>query len=386
MAKRKSIIPDESATYEFAVDDATGSEKRVRIGGRLSITNAHRVHEDLGHALARSPHRRLVIDLTGLAYIDGAGAAILVETERSCRQGGIEFDLIGLRGDVEGLLSLVDRKKLSELKKIVAPKPISVPVEIGEKTLDMLADVRKMFVFVGDATLALTHAALHPGSVRWRDTLYYMERAGADALPIVGLISLLMGMILGFQAVLQLSQFGANIFCADLVGLSVLRELGPLMTCILVAGRSGSAFAAEIGTMKVSEEVDALATMGFDPVRFLVVPKVIALVLMVPLLTLYADFLGLVGGMIVGTTQGGVTLSAYIAQSYEAIGLWDISQGLIKCTVFAMIIALVGCMRGFQVRGGAASVGQYTTSAVVTGIFLIIVADAVFTVLFTYFG
>lgn len=386
MAQRVAKTAGDATAYELIVEDVGTGMRRISVRGRLAITNAHLVHRDIRAALAGSGHTELVVDLSGLHYIDGAGAAVLLDIESAARVAGNSFSLTGLKGDVEGLLSLVDRKKLTALIHLPPRKPQSVPVEVGEAALGLLDDVRRMLVFIGDATGALVHAAVRPGSVRWRDTFYYMERAGADALPIVGLISLLMGLILGFQAVLQLAQFGANIYCADLVGLSVLRELGPLMTCILVAGRSGSSFAAEIGTMKVSEEVDALSTMGFDPVRFLVVPKVIALVLMVPLLTLYADFLGLVGGMIVGITRGGLTMSAYLAQSYEAIGLWDIGQGLIKCVFFAIIIALVGCMRGFQVRGGAASVGLYTTSAVVSGIFLIIVTDAVFTIIFQYYG
>jgi len=183
----------------------------------------------------------------------------------------------------------------------------------------------------------------------------------------------------------QLTQFGADIYVANLVGLSIVRELGPLMTAIIAAGRSGAAFAAEIGTMKVSEEIDALTTMGLDRTRFLVTPKVLALLLMLPCLTLYADFVGIIGGMTVGVAGLGLPVQVYIRQTASSMAFWDIGSGLIKSIAFALLISGVGCLRGFQASTGAESVGRITTSAIVAGIFLIIVADAIFTVVFHYF-
>jgi len=373
-------------SFHVVVDDSSLPDKTISLAGRLSVTNAHLLLKEILDGVRRSAHENLTLDLSRVDYMDSAAVAVLLDIERATKAAGKKFFLEGLTGDIEGLLSLIDRGKLTELTRQKRPRPESIMAQVGGGALHVLADAKAFIVFVGDATIAMAGSIFHPGSVRWRETFFYMDRSGADALPIVGLISLLIGLILGFQALTQLKQFGANIYAADLVGLSVLRELGPLMTCILVAGRSGSAFAAEIGTMKVSEEVDALTTMGFDPVRFLVVPKVLALMLMVPLLTIYSDFLGVLGGMFVGTTMGDLTVSAYVLESYKTIHLWDIGQGLIKCEAYAIIVSLVGCMRGFQARGGAASVGQYTTSAVVTGIFLIIVADAVFTLIFQYYS
>jgi len=189
-------------------------------------------------------------------------------------------------------------------------------------------------------------------------------------------------LITAFQAAVQLTQFGADIYIANLVGLSIVRELGPLMTAIIAAGRSGAAFAAEIGTMKVSEEVDALTTMGFDRTRFLVTPKVLSLLCMLPCLTLIADLVGILGGLTVATAGLGLPVQVYVRQTRLALGIWDVFSGLIKSVAFAILIAGVGCLRGFQAHAGAESVGRVTTSAIVAGIFLIIVADAIFTVIF----
>jgi phospholipid/cholesterol/gamma-HCH transport system permease protein len=202
----------------------------------------------------------------------------------------------------------------------------------------------------------------------------------------VGLISFLLGLIMAFMSSVQLQQFGANIYVASLVSLSMVRELGPIMTAIIVAGRSGSAFAAEIGTMKISDEVDALFTMGFDPTRFLVAPKIVASIITVPILTLFSDLFAILGGLVVGVSMLDLTVNAYLAQTLKTLTVFDVFWGFLKAAVFALLIAGIGCLRGFQVRGGAAEVGQATTSAVVSSIFLIILADAVFAVILRYWG
>jgi phospholipid/cholesterol/gamma-HCH transport system permease protein len=191
---------------------------------------------------------------------------------------------------------------------------------------------------------------------------------------------------MAFMSSVQLQQFGANIYVASLVSLSMVRELGPIMTAIIVAGRSGSAFAAEIGSMKISDEVDALFTMGFDPTRFLVVPKIVASIITVPILTLFSDLFAILGGLVVGVSMLDLTVNAYLAQTLKTLTVFDVFWGFLKAAVFALLIAGIGCLRGFQVRGGAAEVGQATTSAVVSSIFLIILADAVFAVILRYWG
>jgi phospholipid/cholesterol/gamma-HCH transport system permease protein len=211
-----------------------------------------------------------------------------------------------------------------------------------------------------------------------------MKKIGVDGLPILALISFLMGLIIAFMSSLQLKQFGANMYVASLVALAMVRELGPIITAILVAGRSGSAIAAEIGAMRVNEEVDALVTMGFDPLRFLAVPKVVAAVVVVPLLTFFSDLCAIGGGMVVGIFGLGLTFLTYTSLTSWALTVFDVVAGVVKSLVFAVLIAGIGCQRGFGVRGGAEAVGNATTSAVVAGLFLIIVTDSIFALVLNY--
>jgi phospholipid/cholesterol/gamma-HCH transport system permease protein len=229
-------------------------------------------------------------------------------------------------------------------------------------------------------------ALRRPATINWADVTRIMERAGADGLPIVVMITFLVGMVTAFQAIVQLRQFGADIFVADLVALSVTRELGPLMTAIIVAGRSGAAFSAELGTMSVSEEIDALRTLGLSPYGFLVYPRIIALVLVVPLLTLVGDLCGILGGVFVSMLRLDITLTAYWQRTLEVLDLWDVASGVLKSVVFGWAIALVACQRGLATRGGAAGVGLSTTSAVVASLFSLVVIDALFTVIFNLYG
>lgn len=356
----------------------------IAVRGRIEVENAQQLLNDIVAHLEGRP-REVVLDLSGVNYFDSGGGAVLISLrQRLAREGG------GLRIDgstpaIDGFLSLVDQ---DALLKPPSPtrRPVGLVTQIGAATLEVLSDAREIVAFTGEVIVGLRDALLHPRRVRWRETWLYMERAGTDALPIVALISFLMGLITAFQAAVQLSQFGADIYVANLVGLSIVRELGPLMTAIIAAGRSGAAFAAEIGTMKVSDEVDALTTMGFDRTRFLVTPKVVALTLMLPCLTLFADLVGILGGLIVSVAGLALPAEVYLRQTRIALTIWDVYSGLIKSVAFALLVAGIGCLRGFQASTGAESVGRITTSAIVAGIFLIIIADAVFTVVFHYWG
>jgi phospholipid/cholesterol/gamma-HCH transport system permease protein len=256
---------------------------------------------------------------------------------------------------------------------------------LGESLLRKVGEWGDLIRFVGDFLISMGRAFHHWRRFRWREVLYYTQLSGADAMPIVFLLSFLLGLVMAFQGAVQLRQFGANIFVADLLSLAMTRELGPVFTAVILAGRSGSAFAAEIGTMKVNEEVDALVVMGFDITELLVLPKVVALAICGPLLTMLANGSSIVGGIVVGILSLDLTAASFIQEVYSILTLTDVIGGLAKSLVFSILIALIGCFRGLQADKGADSVGRQTTSAVVSGIFLIILADAVFTVLYHIF-
>jgi phospholipid/cholesterol/gamma-HCH transport system permease protein len=254
---------------------------------------------------------------------------------------------------------------------------------VGAAVVSFYRDMLFMISFMGEMTRALIGALLKPHRIRWRETRYYMQLCGSQSLPIVLLLCYLMGVIIGFQAALQLEKFGGAVFIADLIGFSILKELGPLMVAMIATGRAGSSFAAEIGTMKVAEEIDAMKTMGFSPHRFLVVPKLLALLMVIPILSVFGDFAGIIGGITVGKVYLGLPVVSYLHRTFEVLYPSAFFEGIIKSMVFAFLISAAGCMRGFQADRDAQGVGRATTSAVVSGIFLVVVADAIMTVLFT---
>lgn len=237
--------------------------------------------------------------------------------------------------------------------------------------------------FVGESALAFMGWLTHPRRIRWRPILFNLRTAGLDALPIVGLLSFLLGIVVAYQGADQLRQYGANIYVTDLVGLSMLREFAPLMSAIIIAGRSGSAYAAQIGTMAVTQEIDAMRTLGIAPLEMLVLPKLIALLIALPLLTVFADVLGVAGGMLMARAQLGVSFHEFLGRFPHAVSATSYLVGIGKAPVFAVIIAVIGCFQGFRTRGGADSVGQQTTRAVVQSIFLVILADALFSIAFS---
>lgn len=265
----------------------------------------------------------------------------------------------------------------------VSGRKISLFETVGQAAWSFGKDCVSLIAFIGVTASALFAAARNPRKVRWKETLYYMDMCGSNALPITAINCFLMGLVLALQAAVQLRKFGSEILVADLVGCSIVKELGPLMVAVIATGRAGSAFAAEIGTMKVNEEIDAMTTMGFVPARFIVVPKIIAMTLVMPLLTVFGDVVGVIGGMSIGVTSLGIPFMTYYNRTINAITPMYFFEGVIKSVVFSVLIAGVGCMRGFESSKDAQGVGRSATSAVVSGIFLIVVADMIFTFLFT---
>ncbi|HEY6085271.1 MAG TPA: ABC transporter permease [Nitrospira sp.] len=334
-------------------------------------------------ALEEEHPRRLVVDAAQMTYCDGAGAALLLELRRRQRARQGTYEIRSLDPSYQALLDLYGR---SDSQK-PDPGPVAdSPVEqIGRETIALGHDIVVLIAFVGELCTALARAVLNPGLVRWKDALLTAELAGVNALPIVALLGFLLGLIMAFQAAIPMRQFGADLYVANLIGLSMLRELGPLLTAIILAGRSGSAFAAELGTMKVTEELDALTTMGLEPVGFLVVPRVIAAVAMTPLLAVFAGFFGLIGGAAVMWSLG-FPLVTYLIQVKSAVTIGDMIGGLGKSFVFGIVVAAIGCLRGLQTRSGASAVGESTTRAVVSGLVLITIVDGVFAVVFYALG
>jgi len=328
------------------------------------------------------PQTEFLIMTAEVSALDTTGAWLLHRTIHALERSGRKVTLEGLRPEFGALLTLVAGANMAQ--KLIAPPTLSLLNKIGQRTWHALQNLLAMLAFVGECAMVLLRALAHPQTIRWRPVLHNLQSAGFDALPIVGLLSFLMGVVIAYQGADQLQRFGANIFIVDLVSLSMLRELSPLMTAIIVAGRSGSAYAAQIGTMKVTEEIDALRTIGIGPIELLVLPKMLALIIALPLLTLYADITGVLGGMIMASSKLGVSFDVFLDRIGNAVSLSSFLTGIGKAPVFAAIISLVGCFQGFQVGGSADSVGRQTTVSVVQSIFLVILADALFSVVFNW--
>lgn len=372
--------------YALQALSADRDELVLSLSGRVSLDDADRLLADMEVLLDDRTVGAVKVDLADVSYIDSAGALTLFRFEEKIRRGGRTCVYLHLPERIRGIMGLIDQQELTRSPLYEERAPTGIVEAIGDTGVKIYTDFKTQMTFLGDLIAALVHLAGRPREVRWGDVLFIMRRTGAEGFPIVGLISFLIGLIIAFMSSLQMKQFGANIYVASLVSLAIVRELGPIMTAILVAGRSASAYAAEIGTMRVNDEVDALVTMGFDPIRFLAVPKLIATVLVLPILTLYADLFGVLGGLVVGVTGLDLTPYTYLQESWRTITLFHLLSSLLKALVFAFVIAWIGCQRGFEVRGGVEEVGAATTSAVVTSILLIVIVDSVFAVVLHYVG
>ncbi len=356
----------------------------ISLAGRLDVSAVTRLSPELDRFLVREKPGRLVVDLGHVEFMDDFGVALLVGLKKDMASWRGLFELAGVSDSIASLLSLHRFNTLGVEERVAPRRRVDLFSRLGHRVLLGLNDASYVLSFLGDTCFSSLKILRRPGSLRMGDMVENMRKVGVDALPIVALISFLLGLIMAFMSSVQLQQFGANIYVASLVGLSMTRELGPIMTAIIVAGRSGSAFAAEIGSMKISEEIDALHTMGLDPHLFLVMPRLIAALLVVPFLTLFSDVFAILGGLLVGVSMLDLTINGYINQTINTLDLFDVFWGFGKSAVFAILIAWTGCLRGFQVEGGAEGVGRATTSAVVTGIFLIILSDSLLVVILRY--
>ena len=342
------------------------------LGGPLNIATASILWPQL-----RTLPSHTCIRAQDVTACDGAGAALLFDL---CQRG---IQIIALDPAFLRLVEALEPSKPLALKHVL-PRPPLIQ-RLGAIAHNWIEEWREQVIFIGAASSALAGLLRRPRSVRWPDVLTQCERTGANALPIVSLIAFLIGIILSFQSALPLRQFGAEIFVANLLGLSLIREMGPLITAILLAGRTGAAFAAEIGTMKVNEEVDALVTFGFDPIRFLVLPRLLAGLLMAPLLTVCAEVVGLAAGALV--LEGfGIPFHTFFLQVASSTDLNDLIGGIVKAAIFGLEVAAIGCLRGLSTGAGASAVGSSTTRAVVQTLVILVITDGILAVIYYQLG
>jgi len=324
----------------------------------------------------------VVIDGAEIAAMDTSGAWLLLQVRRHMEAANWQVNFSGFLPDHARLIKYITGES-QDAERVIAPHPKR---SVMDRWQVVCIDLVDFLAFIGQAVVSLFRAIRHPGRIRWPEIFSEIYKTGVKALPIVGLLSFLMGVVFAYLGAVQLSQYGADLYLADMVGYAMLRELAPLLTAILVCGRTGSAFAAQIGTMQVREEVAALETIGVSPVDLLVLPKLLALIFVLPLLSVFADVLAVIGGMVQANLQLGLGFYAFLFRLQEAISFSTFMIGIGKAPVFAAIIAIVGCYQGFKVQGSAESVGRHTTISVVQSIFLVIVTDAMFSVLFSLMG
>jgi phospholipid/cholesterol/gamma-HCH transport system permease protein len=358
----------------------------VRLGGDWNIAHGPPSAEDLEKKIASTPHlAKVALDGCGLGAWDSSLLTFLIKLKHLCSQRSI---ILACESLPKGAVRLLDLASAVPEEKDAHKKSGRAPFvsRVGEATLEAVKSTGEMLAFLGEAFLAFVKLLRGKAQFRRCDLTLLIQECGARALPIVSLVSVLVGLILAFVGAVQLKLFGAQIYVADLVGIGMAREMGAMMTAIVMAGRTGAAFAAQLGTMEVNEEIDALKTLGISPMEFLVLPRMLALVLMLPLLCLYADLMGILGGGIIGVGILNLSPVQYFNETVAALNLTQFVLGLIKAGVFGVLVALSGCLRGMQCGRSASAVGDAATSAVVTALVSIIVSDALLTVIFDRIG
>ena len=360
--------------------DREAAVARVALSGDLRLGGVESIVGRLGEIAGPGP---VVVDGSGIEAFDTAGAWAIATLRRRLAAEGVEVRIEGLAPERAALLETVEKS----LPKDEAPAPkrsgfVLWLGQLGEGVADGWSTGVEILNLLGAVLTRLAGNLLHPSRLRLTSVVYHMQAAGLDAVPIAALMAFLIGVVLAYMGAVQLQQFGAEIFVVDLIAIAVLRELGILLTAIIVAGRSASAFTASIGSMKMREEIDAMRTLGLDPLQILVVPRVLALLITLPLLGIVANVAGLVGGAVMAWLELGVSPQMFYTRLSDQIGVWHYLVGVIKAPFFAMVIALIGCHHGLKVGGNAESLGRLTSASVVLAIFLVIVLDAVFAIFF----
>jgi phospholipid/cholesterol/gamma-HCH transport system permease protein len=371
--------------FAISLVQVGADQGQLRLGGTLRLTEAGPLWAELRRLEASAVKgETLDFEMSGVERVDGGAMALLACLRSELHRRGVRSEFLAADERVQRLIHLYGGDlKVGRLRR---RRPIGTFNQLGRATLAILLELKLVTAFFGQMVVSSVSLARSPLSANWRELPATMERSGADAVPIIVVTNFLVALAMAFQSAGQLTRFGANILVADLIGIAVTRELGPLMVAILVCGRSGAAFAAELGFMQVNGEIDALRTMGFGPMRYLVLPRTLALALVMPLLTLLADLAGMLGGLVVGVWHLDLSVRGYLNQTARVVSLWDISTGLIKSVVFGLAISMIACQQGLATAGGAEDVGRRTTSAVVVSLFSIIMIDAAASILFGLAG
>jgi phospholipid/cholesterol/gamma-HCH transport system permease protein len=345
------------------------------------------LHDDLSGLADPAPGARLRLDLSGVTRLDTAGAAAILRLRDRLAASGGALDIVGASAAQGRMLDLVAARRFAPAVPEARPPALRTAVErLGLATVEGLRTAAALTAFLGQTVVVLAATLVRPWRLRLTPLVFHLGEVGLGAVPIVALMAFLIGVVLAFQGATQLRQFGAEVFVVDLIAISVLRELGILLTAIIVAGRTGAAFTAAIGSMKMREEIDAMRTLGLDPVAVLVLPRVLALLIALPLLGLVANVMGLLGGAVMAWVELGVSPGMFRARLLEGVDLSNAVVGFLKAPVFALIIGVVGCFEGMRVGGNAESLGRRTSVSVVTGIFLVILTDALFSIFFSVVG
>ncbi|HTO82371.1 MAG TPA: MlaE family lipid ABC transporter permease subunit [Methylomirabilota bacterium] len=363
-----------------------GDDVVLKAGGRWTLA-ASRALDAALRRLTIADARNVLFDLTDIEALDTAGAWLIKRTQLDLSAAGIAGTV---RGAKAGHAALLARVSDVGAPPPLAPHPrfhlVDILEHLGEALFHGLRQARDLLNFFGALLFAAARVIRHPGRIRFISFVSHVQLHGLNAMPIIGILLFLVGIVVAYQGVGQLSRFGAQIYTVDLVGISVLREMGVLISSIVIAGRSGSAFTAQLGTMQVNEEIDAIRTMGLDPLEVLVLPRILALMIALPLLTFFADIMAILGGAFMSTLTIDITFAQFLSLLNQAVTLTHFWVGMVKAPIFALLIAMVGCFEGMRVRGSAESVGRLTTQAVVEALFLVIVVDAFFSVLFSFLG
>jgi len=325
--------------------------------------------------------KKIVWDVSGISDFDSAGVLLFIEYYKRF-QKETEVEIVGYTKNQKDMYDLLNKN----IPESALPEKKGTFEKLGRRTYEILDEMKSFITFLGHLFYTIFHTIVTPKDMRFKETIYHIHQSGFNAIIIIALTSFLVGMVISYQGSVQLAKFGADIFIVDTVAISITRELGPMITAIVIAGRSGSAYTAEIGAMKITEEIAAMRTMGFDPYTFLVLPRIFALMVALPLLIFFADIIGILGGMVAAKMELGISMGLFTQRLYEVLEVKHYLLGMMKGPVFAFLIAAVGCFRGFQVSYSTESVGLHTTASVVNSIFLVIAFDALFSVIFTEFG